>query len=329
MRVVIVGMRGLGVETAKNLCLAGPSQVSIYDPTMTAIADLGSNFYLTEGDVGKKTRAEGSITKLQELNPYVKTDIIADEAALKAYIDAGGVGVVCQTELVINGTFVDPEALDTHCRTKNTGYISTATLGSWGYCFVDYGPKHVCFDQDGEQTKQFIVTMIEKGAEKTKIIVHEDKRHTYQEGDHVVLREIEGMVEMNETAPLKIVSTGKFHFEVELDSTGFSDYVRQGVVENQKVPTNIEFLSWTDCFKNPVKCSTFGMLEVPDLAKFGRSEQLHCALWGIQKFLAANGRYPATADVDACKALANDFMKANGESGMTVEIEDEVFKKAV
>ncbi len=81
--------------------------------------------------------------------------------------------------MVINGTFVDPEALDAHCRSKDTGYISTATLGSWGYCFVDLGPKHVCFDQDGEQTKQFIVTMIEKGAEKTKIIVHEDKRHTY------------------------------------------------------------------------------------------------------------------------------------------------------
>jgi len=96
---------------------------------MTTISDLGSNFYLTEEHVGKVTRAEGTITKLQELNPYVKTDIIADEATLKAYIDAGGVGVVCQTELVINGTFVDPEALDTHCRSKSTGYISTATLG--------------------------------------------------------------------------------------------------------------------------------------------------------------------------------------------------------
>jgi ubiquitin-activating enzyme E1 len=137
------------------------------------------------------------------------------------------------------------------------------------------------------------------------------------------------MVEINETAPLKIVSTGKFHFEVELDSTGFTDYIRQGVVENQKVATNIEFLSWTDCFKNPVKCSTFGMLEVPDLAKFGRSEQLHASLWGIHQFLGANGRYPATADVDKCKELATEFMKTNGEDGMTVEIEDDVFKQAI
>ena len=71
------------------------------------------------------------------------------------------------------------------------------------------------------------------------------------------------------------------------------------------------------------------MLEVPDLAKFGRSEQLHAALWGIHKFLAANGKYPGAADVEACKTLANEYMKANGEEGMTVEIEDEVFQKAV
>jgi len=34
--------------------------------------------------------------------------------------------------------------------------------------------------------------MIEKG-EKTVVTVHEDKRHIYQEGDHVVFKEVEGM----------------------------------------------------------------------------------------------------------------------------------------
>ena len=32
MKVLIVGMRGLGVETAKNLILAGPASVTFYDP---------------------------------------------------------------------------------------------------------------------------------------------------------------------------------------------------------------------------------------------------------------------------------------------------------
>jgi ubiquitin-activating enzyme E1 len=33
MKVAIIGCRGLGVETAKNLILAGPAQVDVYDPT--------------------------------------------------------------------------------------------------------------------------------------------------------------------------------------------------------------------------------------------------------------------------------------------------------
>jgi ubiquitin-activating enzyme E1 len=70
--VLIVGMRGLGVETAKNLILAGPGSVTIFDPTMVRIEDLSSNFYLKENQVGKKSRAASCVPVLQELNPHVK-----------------------------------------------------------------------------------------------------------------------------------------------------------------------------------------------------------------------------------------------------------------
>jgi len=32
LKVLIVGLRGLGVETAKNLILAGPKTVTLFDP---------------------------------------------------------------------------------------------------------------------------------------------------------------------------------------------------------------------------------------------------------------------------------------------------------
>ena len=85
MKVAIVGMRGLGAEIAKNLILAGPNSVMLYDPDTTRINDLGANFYLEEGHVGKKSRAAGCHSKLAELNPYVKVEVITDvEAAIKA-----------------------------------------------------------------------------------------------------------------------------------------------------------------------------------------------------------------------------------------------------
>jgi hypothetical protein len=46
------------------------------------------------------------------------------------------------------------------------------------------------------------------------------------------------------------------------------------------------------------------MLPIPDLGKFGRSDQLHAALYGIREFVLANKRYPTEGDVQACKDLA-------------------------
>ena len=69
MKVLIVGMRCLGVETAKNFILAGPHRVDIYDPTTTEIRDLGANFYLTEHHIGNISRAVTSVDKLKEFNP--------------------------------------------------------------------------------------------------------------------------------------------------------------------------------------------------------------------------------------------------------------------
>ena len=84
MKVLIMGLRGLGVETAKNLILAGPKQVALYDPTLTTINDLSSNFYLTEAHIGKTSRAEACVQSLRELNPYVSVDVVSEVTAASA-----------------------------------------------------------------------------------------------------------------------------------------------------------------------------------------------------------------------------------------------------
>ena len=76
MKILIVGMRGLGVETAKNIILSGAYSVDIHDPNIVQINDLGSNFYLKEEDVGKKNRDEASFTSLSKLNQYVKISVL-------------------------------------------------------------------------------------------------------------------------------------------------------------------------------------------------------------------------------------------------------------
>lgn len=45
-RVLIQGLRGVGIEAAKNLILTGAESVTVHDDTIVRIEDLGSNFYL-------------------------------------------------------------------------------------------------------------------------------------------------------------------------------------------------------------------------------------------------------------------------------------------
>jgi hypothetical protein len=40
--------------------------------------------------------------------------------------------------------------------------------------------------------------------------------------------------------------------------------------------------SWEKSFSNPAASTAYGFMEPPDLGKFGRSEQLHAALFGIE-----------------------------------------------
>ncbi|CAM9105014.1 unnamed protein product [Bubo scandiacus] len=68
--VLVSGLRGLGVEVAKNLVLGGVKSVTLHDPQPAAWTDLASQFYLREEDVGQN-RAEATLPRLAELNAYV------------------------------------------------------------------------------------------------------------------------------------------------------------------------------------------------------------------------------------------------------------------
>ncbi|KAK3874308.1 hypothetical protein Pcinc_020748 [Petrolisthes cinctipes] len=76
--VLICGLGGVGVEIAKNVILTGVREVLLYDQEVTTWADLASQFYLTEEDLGKN-RAEACVSRLSELNPYVRVTTMDNE----------------------------------------------------------------------------------------------------------------------------------------------------------------------------------------------------------------------------------------------------------
>jgi ubiquitin-activating enzyme E1 len=151
LSVLVVGMRGLGFEIAKNLILAGVKSVAIHDPTIVSIADLGANFYLKAEHVGKVTRADGVLDTFKELNPDVKVtvengDVFTEESA-KLY------RCVVITEMFVSVDKIT--AFNGLCRKNNTNFIMTENMGASAYAFLDFGDEHVIHDHNGEDTKAF------------------------------------------------------------------------------------------------------------------------------------------------------------------------------
>jgi len=192
------------------------------------------------------------------------------------------------------------------CRENNIGFILTENMGLASYSFLDYGPNFIVNDKDGEATKSFIVVGIEQG-EKPQVMVHEDKRHSYQDGDFVTFVEVEGMTELNEAGPIEVTDCRAYSFCLKLDTTNFGMYTRQGTVEDKKVPKPCPFKSYEDTRCNPASVTEYGCLDPLDMNYFGmgRSEQLHLAFAGVALFYKQENRYPVDVESDLMKVVDN------------------------
>ena len=71
--VLLIGLKGLGVEIAKNIILAGVKSVTLYDPREAEIADLSSQFYRRTGR--RQTACRELRPATYELNNYVRVSV--------------------------------------------------------------------------------------------------------------------------------------------------------------------------------------------------------------------------------------------------------------
>ncbi|CAE7672805.1 UBA2 [Symbiodinium sp. CCMP2592] len=216
MKVLISGLRGLGVEVAKNLILAGPAMVILHDDSIAEQRDLGANFYLTEQDVGSRTRAEASLKQLSELNPYVS--VRTHQGPLTEELLSG-------VSLVVFSETSQSELLRWNevCRTRNppVGFIAADCFGLASSVFVDFGESFTCRDKDGEEPRSAIVSGVTLESPGT-VHTHQDRRHGFNDGDWVVFREVQGMTQLNDGKPRQIKVTGT-PSGLRVDVPGFDD----------------------------------------------------------------------------------------------------------
>ena len=68
------------------MILAGPKQVTIYDPRKVTSEELGRNFYCRPEHVGQLSRAEASLDQLKDLNSSVHVSIATSDDIEHMYI---------------------------------------------------------------------------------------------------------------------------------------------------------------------------------------------------------------------------------------------------
>lgn len=270
--VLVIGLKGLGCEIAKNIALAGVKLLALYDPEPVALADLLTQFFLGADDIGKP-RAAATAPRLAELNLYVPVLVVDDigNDTLRQYkcIVATDVALEAQVQM------------DAYARAHGIGFVAADIRGLFGQLFVDFGDSFPVIDQTGEEPLSGIVSDIERDGTVTML---DDNRHGLQDGDWVKFAEVEGMPKLNDGTPHRIEVLGPYAFRIALDDS-YGSYVRGGLYQQVKVPVKLAFQSLEHQLAAPE-------FVYSDYAKFDRPPQLHIGFAALHAFRTRHAALP-------------------------------------
>lgn len=273
--VLISGLGGLGVEIAKNVILGGVKSVTLHDDKNCTVADLSSQFYLSETVIGQN-RALTSCEQLSELNHYVPTTAYTGpltEDFLRKF----------RVVVLTGASWAEQERVAAFTHANNIALVIADTRGLFSQVFCDFGPEFTVLDVNGENPVSAMIAAITQDYEAV-VTCLDDTRHGLEDGDYVTFSEVQGMTELNGCEPRKIKVLGPYTFSIG-DTTNFSKYIRGGIVTQVKMPKKINFKPLSESFKQPE-------FLISDFAKFEYPQQLHLAFAALHKFQAGEGRLP-------------------------------------
>ena len=338
MKLLVVGLRGTGVEIAKNCLLQGVSSLTLYDPKPVAIADTGANFFLGADDVGS-ARDAVCRPRLQELNPeaaVVVADAL-DEALVGAMTCVVFTDGVNRDELVRwnefcrgrEKTVVDERGVPTTVPAP-VSFVWAFVGGLAMSVFVDHGDEFLCRDADGERP---IVRLVESISREERGLVRfivpdgvpatSPPEHSLYEFSEVVgcsaLDEAGaatlGGTSLNGCPPFPWTSRAgdpANSFRIG-DTRSLAPYESGGLVTERKNPKLLRFKSLGSRLLAPGSSFAPDGLVMTDYTFSNHELQLHAALVGLMEFEATEKRFPKPndeADADAVLANAKAYAEA-------------------
>ncbi|KAF9365135.1 SPS-sensor component ptr3 [Mortierella sp. NVP85] len=297
--ILIIGLKGLGIEIAKNVVLAGVKSVTLYDPAPVQRSDLSTQFFLTEADIGQP-RDVVSRPRLAELNSYVPIHVLQGELTTDKLSQFK---VIVATETSLEKQL----EINKFAHANGILFIAAEIHGLFASAFNDFGKGFNVVDVTGEEALSGMIAEISTD-EDGIVTCLDETRHGLEDGDHVTFVEIVGMEALNGCEPRKVRVLGPYTFSIG-DTTGLGTYVRGGLFQQVKMPKAIDFLSLEESLEKPEFLIT-------DFGKFDRPAQLHVGFQALHAFAAKHGRQPRPRNEEDATEV---FALANGINNKATE----------
>ncbi|XP_077182207.1 ubiquitin-like modifier-activating enzyme 7 isoform X3 [Paroedura picta] len=277
--VLVSGMKGLGVEIAKNIILAGVKSVTVHDQQEAQWSDLSSQFYLSEKDVGQN-RAVVSQQRLAELNRYVPV-LAYTEKLSESFLSA------FQVVVLTNSPLEEQLRISDFCHANNICFVLADTRGLAGQLFCDFGKSFPVYHASEAEPVSAVIQHITQGNPGVLTVACEDEEgqgHQFVDGDWVTFTEVEGMTELNNLEPCPILVAGQYSLEIG-DTSSFSPYEGGGIITQVKMPQEQSFDSLCVSMNSP-------KIKTPDAVKMSRYHTLHLSFWALHLFQSKIKRLP-------------------------------------
>ncbi|KAI0480303.1 hypothetical protein GGR56DRAFT_265136 [Xylariaceae sp. FL0804] len=184
--ILLITLKALANEVAKNLVLAGVGSLTIVDDQVATEADLGAQFFLSSDAVGQN-RAQAAVGQIQKLNPRVKVFADAGDIMTKGASYFSAFDVVIATDL--NPTLM--AFINTATRLHNRQFYAAGSHGLYGYIFCDLIEHDYVLKRDkgnvatsvGDESRTRSVTAVTEQKEGSKTIELVSKRELYSTWD--------------------------------------------------------------------------------------------------------------------------------------------------
>lgn len=191
--ILLVSIKALANEVAKNLVLAGIGSLTIIDNEAVTDDDLGSQFFVSEADVGK-SRAEAAAPQIQKLNPRVNVRVAIEDVRILGPEFYSPFDIVIATDLDFNIL----STLNAATRLSKRPFYAAGAHGFYGYIFADL----ISHEYVIEREKSNIPTTLRLESATRSIISVSTKKESGKVVEMVTKRELYTPLLLANSSPL-------------------------------------------------------------------------------------------------------------------------------